>query len=69
MVLVFGLFVGLLDVSLWPLVPASALRLVLESGHGLGAGVGDVALLKRLLRMGAAATARLLQSRNWFHLP
>ena len=44
LVLDFGLFVGLGDLSLRPLVSRPALRLVLVAGHDLGAVVGDLAL-------------------------
>jgi len=43
------------DVSLWPVVSSSAFRLVLVSGHGVGAFVGDVAFGCGLLRLGAVA--------------
>ena len=57
LVLGFGLFVGLGDVSLWPLVSSSAPWLVLVAGHNLGAVMGHVALFRRLLWSGAVATA------------
>jgi len=44
--LVFGLFVGLGAVPLWPLVSGFALGLVLDAGHRLGAIVGDVAVFE-----------------------
>ena len=55
LVLVFGLFVGLGAVSLWPLVSAPAHGLVLDAGHRLGSVVGDLAVFEWLLRLGAAS--------------
>src|ERR1019366_4957095 len=58
MVLAIRLFVGLGAVSLWPLVFASALRLGLDAGPRLGAGLGDMACHRGLLRLGAASAVR-----------
>jgi hypothetical protein len=68
LVLVFGLFVGLGAIPLWPLVSALALGLVLDAGHRLGAIVGDVAVFKRLLRLGATAAARGVSGWRWILL-
>jgi hypothetical protein len=46
LVLVFGLFLGLGTVPLWPLVSALALGLVLDAGHRLGSIMGDVAVFE-----------------------
>ena len=57
LVLAVQLFLGLGAVPLWPVVCAPALRLGLDAGSSLGAGLGDVADGRRLLRLGAAAAA------------
>src|SRR5260221_10351248 len=55
MVLVFGLFLGLGALSLWPVVLLSARRLVLGARHLLGAVLGELAPYWFLLWLGAAA--------------
>lgn len=44
---------GLGAVSLWPLDASSSHRLGVDARHRVGAGVGDMALHRRLLRLGA----------------
>ena len=65
MVLAVRLFVGLGAVSLWPLVSAPALRLGLDAGPSLGAGLGNLADGWRLLRLGAAAAACRIRCCGW----
>ena len=68
LVLVFGLFVGLGAVPLWPLVFASALGLVLDAGLNLGSVVGELALFGFVLRLGAVAARGLLRAECGFHV-
>ena len=68
MVLVFGLFLGLGTVPLWPLVSPQSLRMVLGSGHSLGTVVGKLALQSGLLWLGAVAANRLLSSGSRLYL-
>ena len=62
LVLDLGLRLGLGAVSLWPLESQSRLRLVVGAGHVLGPGVGELARMRRLLRLGAAAAVGALRS-------
>ena len=55
MVLVIGVYLGLGAVPLWPVVSASADRLVLVARFSLGAIMGDVAFQHGYLWLGAAA--------------
>ncbi len=68
LVLVFGLLLGLGAVPLCTLVLPFALGLVLGARFGLGTVVGELALLGRLLWLGAVAARRLLFAELWLHL-
>src|SRR6187397_1322491 len=57
------------DVPLRALVQSSALGLVLVARSCLGTLVGDLALWRRLLRLGAAAAFCLLSTGIWLYLP
>ena len=69
MVLAIGLFLGLDSVPLRPLAPQRGARLGVGTGHGVGPRLGDVAILERLLWLGAASAALLLRRWFWFPLP
>ena len=54
-VLAIRLFVGLGAVPLWPMAIAQSMRLGLDAGYCLVAGMGNLANIGRLLRLGAGA--------------
>ena len=68
LVLVFGLHVGLGAVPLWPVVQLSAIRLALGAGNRVVAVVGDMALLGRILRLGAVAARMRIPQRCRAHV-
>jgi hypothetical protein len=63
MVLVLGLFLGLGSIPLWSLVLPVRRGLGLVSRYLLGASLGELAIFRRLLRMGAIAACGPLDLR------
>ncbi len=66
LVLELDLLLGLGPVSLWPLASARPLWLGVESGLRLGAGLGRLAQLPDLLRMGSAASGVPVERQRGF---
>src|SRR5207249_3501821 len=62
LVLAIGLFLGVGALPLWAVASASTLRVGLDARHCLGAGMGHLAQLGRLLRLGPVATASRVRS-------
>ena len=68
LVLVFGLFVGLGSLSLWPVVHSPTAGLGMGAGYHVGSILGELAVYQQSLWMGAAAAAGSLPQRVSFQL-
>ena len=68
LVLAIRLFVGLGALPLWPVVSQPASRLGLGSRHNLGTGLGDLALFRYVLRLGAIAARSVFRCWNRFQI-
>lgn len=68
LVLAFVLHVGMGAVPLWAVALSCPVGVAVDAGHLLGTGLGHVAALPRLSRMGAAAAPQRLRRRHRVHV-
>ena len=65
LVLELVLFMGMGAIPLWSLVQSSAPWMGLDAGSDLGTGLGDVALFRCVLRLGAASARSAFHNWSW----